>query len=258
MLSVHCLSCPVCPVCDVRALWLDGSWQPATPRPWPHCVRWGPSSTPTKEHSPLPQFSAHICCGQMAAWIKMSLGMELRLGPADFVLDGDPVLGFSRVRVRVRVRVSVRVSIRVSLFFFERPFVKRFALCYRSVICPVCLSVLSFCRVCDVCALWLNGWTDQDETWHAGRPRPWLHCIRRGPSSPSPKGGGRTGSFWAKFSANICCGQMAAWIKMSLGMELGLGPGDFVLDGDPAPPSQKGRGAPNFRPMFIVAKRLHG
>ena len=27
---------------------------------------------------------------------------------------------------------------------------------------------------------------------------------------------------------------MAAWIKMSLGMELGLGPGDFVLDGDPA------------------------
>jgi len=26
---------------------------------------------------------------------------------------------------------------------------------------------------------------------------------------------------------------MAAWIKMSLGMELGLRPGDFVLDGDP-------------------------
>jgi len=26
---------------------------------------------------------------------------------------------------------------------------------------------------------------------------------------------------------------MAAWIKMSLSMELGLGPGDFVIDGDP-------------------------
>ena len=26
---------------------------------------------------------------------------------------------------------------------------------------------------------------------------------------------------------------------MQLGMELGLGPGDFVLDGDRAPPSQK-------------------
>jgi len=26
---------------------------------------------------------------------------------------------------------------------FGRPFAKRFALCYRSVVCPVCLSVLS-------------------------------------------------------------------------------------------------------------------
>jgi len=44
---------------------------------------------------------------------------------------------------------------------------------------------------------------------------------------------------------------MAAWIKMSLGMKVGLGPGDFVLDGDPAP-------LPNFRPMFIAVKRLDG
>ena len=67
---------------------------------------------------------------------------------------------------------------------FGRPFVKRFALCYRSVVCPVCLS----CPVCDVRALWPNGWTNQDETWHAGRPRPWPHCVRWGPSSPSSKG----------------------------------------------------------------------
>jgi len=32
---------------------------------------------------------------------------------------------------------------------------------------------------------------------------------------------------------------------MSLGMELGLSPGDFVLDGDPARPL-------HFRPMFIT------
>jgi len=34
---------------------------------------------------------------------------------------------------------------------------------------------------------------------------------------------------------------MAGWIKMPLGMEEGLGPGDFdfVLDGDPAPPLLK-------------------
>ena len=39
---------------------------------------------------------------------------------------------------------------------------------------------------------------------------------------------------------------MAAWIKMPLSMELGLGPGNFVLDGDPAPPPKKGGGAPKF------------
>jgi len=34
---------------------------------------------------------------------------------------------------------------------------------------------------------------------------------------------------------------------MALGMELGLGQGDFVLDGDPAAPPQKGwRSPPNL------------
>ena len=65
-----------------------------------------------------------------------------------------------------------------------------------------------------------------------------------------------------QFSAHICCGQMAGWIKMPwikmpLGMEVGIGPGDFVLDGDPAPLPKRGR-SPPFRPMSIVAKRLRG
>jgi len=34
------------------------------------------------------------------------------------------------------------------------------------------------CPVCDVGVLWPNGWTDQDETWHAGRLQPWPHCVR--------------------------------------------------------------------------------
>jgi len=60
---------------------------------------------------------------------------------------------------------------------FGRPFVKRFALCYRTV---VCLSVLSVTLV--------------------------------------------------------YCGQTAEWIKMPLGTEIGLGPGDIVLHGDQLPP----------------------
>ena len=39
---------------------------------------------------------------------------------------------------------------------------------------------------------------------------------------------------------------------MRLGVEVGLGQGDFVLDGEPAPP--KGGHTPNFRPMSTVAK----
>ena len=102
-----------------------------------------------------------------------------------------------------------------------------------------CLS----CPVCDVCALWPNGWMDQDETWLAGRPRPWPHCVRWGLSSPSPKGGRAP-----QFPAHICCGQMAGWIKMPLDMEEGLSPGNFVLHGDPAPLPKKG--AEPLSPIF--------
>ena len=105
----------------------------------------------------------------------------------------------------------------------------------------VCLSV------CNVRALWPNGWMDQDETWHAGRPRSWPHSVRWGPGSPSPKGHSP-----AQFSAHICCGQMVAWIKMPLGRVLGLSPGDFMLDGDPAPPPQKGaEPSPFFGPFLL-------
>jgi len=52
---------------------------------------------------------------------------------------------------------------------------------------------------------------------------------------------------------------MAGWIKMPLGMKEGLGPGDFALDGDPAPLTKKGaKPLPNFWRMPIVAKRLDG
>ena len=32
-----------------------------------------------------PQFSARICCGQMAGWTKMPLGRKVGLGPSDIV-----------------------------------------------------------------------------------------------------------------------------------------------------------------------------
>jgi len=40
----------------------------------------------------------------------------------------------------------------------------------------------------------------------------------------------------------VYCGQMVGQIKMKLGMEVGLGPGHVVLDGDPAAASPLKKG----------------
>ena len=40
--------------------------------------------------APLPQFSAHLYCGQTAGFIKMPLGMEVGFRQGDFVLDVEP------------------------------------------------------------------------------------------------------------------------------------------------------------------------
>jgi len=52
-----------------------------------------------------------------------------------------------------------------------------------------------------------------------------------------------------KFSTHLYHGKTAGWIKMVIGMEVGLSPGDFVLDGDPDPLATKGPEPPllNFR-----------
>ena len=47
------------------------------------------TSLPQKRGTAHPQFLAHVCCGQMAGWIKVPLGMEVGLGPGHTVLDGD-------------------------------------------------------------------------------------------------------------------------------------------------------------------------
>jgi len=54
----------------------------------------------------------------------------------------------------------------------------------------------------------------------------------------------------------VYCDQTVGWIRMPLGMGVGLGAGHTVLDGE-RPPSKKGT-APNFRHMSIVVKGLDG
>ena len=45
----------------------------------------------------------------------------------------------------------------------------------------------------------------------------------------------------------VYCGQTVRWIKMELGMQVGLDPGHILLDEDPDPPPQKG-----WSPQFLA------
>jgi len=120
--------------------------------------------------------------------------------------------------------------------------------------CPVCLSV------CNVGALWgtavtaPHGCMYQDATWYGGRPRPRRLCIRWRPRSPSPKRGQTPQIFGpCLLWPNGRMDQDGNWHKNRPQPRQSLSPGDFVLDGDPAPLSHKGVEPPIFRPTFIVA-----
>jgi len=51
-------------------------------------VFYGDPAPPEKKGTAPTQFLAHVCCSQMAGWIKMPLGTQVKLGPGDVVLDG--------------------------------------------------------------------------------------------------------------------------------------------------------------------------
>jgi len=130
---------------------------------------------------------------------------------------------------------------------FGRPFVKRFTVCYRTVVLS-CLSVmLVHCGQ-------TVGWIKMKLGTEVGLGS--SHIVLDGdPARPPPQ---KKGAQPPVFSAHVRCGQMAGQTKVPLGMEVGISSGDFVLDGDPAPPTKNGGTTPNYRPMSIVAKRLDG
>ena len=49
----------------------------------------------------------------------------------------------------------------------------------------------------------------------------------------------------------VYCGQTVGWIKIKLGMHIGLGPSHIVLEGGPAPLPKKGAEPPIFSPCLL-------
>ena len=74
------------------------------------------------------------------------------------------------------------ISSYIVSWYFWQPFVKRFALCYLTVVCLSCLSVTLV--YCDQTV----GWIKMKLGMQVSRPRPWPHGVRWGPTSPSPRG----------------------------------------------------------------------
>jgi len=116
----------------------------------------------------------------------------------------------------------------VTSVIFWRQFVKRFALCYRTV--SVCIVTLVYCGE-------TVGWIKMKLGMAVGLVPG--HIVLDGTQLPPPKKKGH-------FSAHVYCGQTAGWIKMPLGTEVDLGPG-HIVDGDPVSSRDRGT-APS--PLF--------
>jgi len=79
------------------------------------------------------------------------------------------------------------------------------------------------------------------------------HIVLDGDPAPLPQRGTAPNFRPISLRPNGCID------KIPLGMEVGLGPGRLCVRWGPRYPlPKKGQSSPNFRPMFIVAKRLDG
>jgi len=95
---------------------------------------------------------------------------------------------------------------------------------------------------------------DQDETRHRGRPRPRSHCVRRGPSSPSPKGAQPPIFGPCVFWQYGWMDQDTTWYR---GRPL---PNRHCVRWGPSSlaPKKCGTALPTLRTMSVVAKQLDG
>jgi len=107
--------------------------------------------------------------------------------------------------------------------------------------CELQVQCLSHCDV----GVWPHGWMDQHESWCGGKPQPWPHCVRWGPSR-RPK--------WAQppifdprlLWPNGWMDQDATWYRVR------SRPRRHCVRSDPAPAPQKSAtAAPIFDPCLL-------
>jgi len=128
----------------------------------------GTQPPPQKGRSP--QFSAHVYCGQTAAWIKMPLGTEVGLGLALPPVNGHrPHLSANNVRCGqtagwTKMTLGVEVGLGLGDFVFDGD--------------PETPRKKAPHPIFGLYLLWSYGWVGEDATGYGSRPRPRRHCIR--------------------------------------------------------------------------------
>jgi len=105
--------------------------------------------------------------------------------------------------------------------------------------------------------LWPNGWMHEDATWYGHSLSAGDFVLDGEPVIPPRQGGGAPPP---KFSAHVYCGHTAGWIKMSLGMEVGLGLCDATLCSmwTQLPPEKKGTPTPTLFLAHVYCGQMAG
>jgi len=127
-----------------------------------------------------------VYCGQTAGRIKMKLGTQVGLRSGHVVLDGDPAPLPKRGR---RPQFSAHVYCGQMAGWIEMPLGREIGFSPSDIVLdgdpaplrqkgaePPQFSAHVYCG--------LDGWMDQDATWHGGRSRLRPHCARWGPAPP--------------------------------------------------------------------------
>ena len=177
----------------------------------------------------------------------MPHAMEVGLGPGDFMLDGDPAPLPKRGRIeppifsahvycgqtagRIKIALGMAVDLSPGDFVLDED-PATLPPPQKGAEPPSKFSAHFYCGQTAECIkmpLSMEVGLSPGDFLFDGDPDPPPLPSKKNKSGRSPQ-----------FSAHVYCDQTARWIKMPLGMEVGLSPDDIVLAVDPAHPAPKG------------------
>jgi len=134
--------------------------------------------------SDSPQFSAHVCCGQTAGWIKMPLGRKVDLGPGHIVSNGDlgSPKGHSSLTFGPCLLWPNGWTNQDANWYRGRP--RPMWHCVRWEPSSPQRGTHSNCGPSLTWPLAKRLDESRCHFWYGCRGRPWPHCVRRGANPP--------------------------------------------------------------------------